>query len=80
MLEDAFLAAETCDALLCIGTSLEVEPAASLPWRARSRGALVIEVNPAPTPLSGAAGAHLAGGAAEVLPRLLELVWGNGSR
>jgi NAD-dependent deacetylase len=43
MLEDAFLAAETCDALICIGTSLEVEPAASLPWRALNRGAMVVE-------------------------------------
>jgi NAD-dependent deacetylase len=78
MLEDAFLAAETCDALICIGTSLEVEPAASLPWRALNRGALVIEVNPAPTPLSLAASANLRGGAAEMLPSMLRLVWGKG--
>ena len=52
MLEDAFLAAETCDALICIGSSLEVEPAASLPWRALNRGAMVVEINPVPTSLS----------------------------
>jgi NAD-dependent deacetylase len=80
MLEDAFLAAETCDALICIGTSLEVEPAASLPWRALNRGAMVVEINPVPTPLSRAASASLSGGAAEILPRLLQLVWGEGAR
>jgi NAD-dependent deacetylase len=79
MLEDAFLAAETCDALICIGTSLEVEPAASLPWRALNRGALVIEVNPVPTSLSRVASASLSGGAAEILPRLLNSVWGEGT-
>ncbi len=80
MLEDAFLAAETCDALICIGTSLEVEPAASLPWRAINRGALVIEVNPVPTPLSLAANARLAGGAGEVLPHFVSSVWGSPGR
>jgi NAD-dependent deacetylase len=80
MLEDAFLAAETCDALICIGTSLEVEPAASLPWRALNRGAMVVEINPVPTQLSRAASASLSGGAAEVLPRLVQLVWGEGAR
>jgi NAD-dependent deacetylase len=80
ILEDAFLAAETCDALICIGSSLEVEPAASLPWRALNRGALVIEVNPVPTPLSRAASASLNGGASETLPRLLQLVWGDGAQ
>jgi NAD-dependent deacetylase len=79
ILEDAFLAAETCDALICIGSSLEVEPAASLPWRALNRGALVIEVNPVPTPLSREASACLSGGAAEMLPRLLQSVWGEGA-
>jgi NAD-dependent deacetylase len=77
MLEDAFLAAETCDALICIGTSLEVEPAASLPWRAINRGAIVIEVNPVPTPLSLAANVRLAGGAGEVLPHFVSSVWGS---
>ena len=77
MLDDAFLAAETCDALICIGSSLEVEPAASLPWRALNRGAMVVEVNPVPTSLSRAADATLSGGAAEILPRLIESVWGK---
>ena len=77
MLDDAFLAAETCDALICIGSSLEVEPAASLPWRALNRGTMVVEVNPVPTSLSRVADATLSGGAAEILPRLIESVWGK---
>ena len=35
VLEDAWLVAEVCDALICVGSSLQVEPAASIPWRAR---------------------------------------------
>lgn len=80
MLEDAFLAAETCDALICIGASLEVEPAASLPWRAINRGAMVVEINPVATSLSSVADSRLSGGAAEMLPRLLQSVWGESTR
>jgi NAD-dependent deacetylase len=80
MLEDAFLAAETCDALISIGTSLEVEPAASLPWRAINRGAMVVEINPVATSLSSVADSRLSGGAAEMLPRLLQSVWGESTR
>jgi len=79
-LEDAFLAAETCDALICIGSSLEVEPAASLPWRALNRGALVIEVNPVPTQLTREASASLRGSAAQMLPLLLQLVWESAAK
>lgn len=74
-LEDAYLAAEVCDVLICIGSSLEVEPAASIPWRAHNRGATVIEINPEPTALSKVAHASLIGGAAKVLPRLVREVW-----
>jgi NAD-dependent deacetylase len=77
ILEESWRVAETCDALICIGSSLEVEPAASIPWRAHQRGALVIEVNPVPTRLSDVADASLTGGAAQVLPALLQSVWGE---
>jgi NAD-dependent deacetylase len=77
ILEESWLVAETCDALICIGSSLEVEPAASIPWRAHRRGALVIEVNPVPTTLSRVADASLIGGAAQILPALLQAVWGE---
>ena len=72
----AFEAADSCDALLCIGSSLEVEPAASIPYRAVRRGAVVIEINPEPTALSEQTDAAIRGSAADVLPALLREVWG----
>jgi len=62
--------------MLCIGSALEVLQAASLPFRARRQGALVIEINPEPTALSAEADVFLQGKAAEILPRLGEQVWG----
>ncbi|MBI5118053.1 NAD-dependent deacylase [Candidatus Poribacteria bacterium] len=43
---------EECDLMLVVGTSAQVEPAASLPYSAKSRGATIIEINPEPTPLT----------------------------
>jgi len=40
------------DMLLVVGTSGIVEPAASLPFLAKSSGVFVAEINPEPTPLS----------------------------
>ena len=76
VLEGAMDAADTCDVLICVGSSLEVEPAASLPYRALRRGAVVVEINPVPTALSAAADASLIGKAGDILPRLLSQVWG----
>lgn len=70
-LEGARDAVEICDVLIAVGTTLEVEPAASLPWRALNRGARVIEVNPSPTRLATACKQSYAASAAEVLPTLL---------
>lgn len=64
--------AQRSEVFLSIGTSTVVEPAASLPFAALDAGAVVIEVNPARTPLSARATFVLAGAAAEVLPRLLD--------
>lgn len=41
-----------CDVMLVVGTSAQVEPAASLPYVAKSRGATIVEINPEPTPLT----------------------------
>jgi NAD-dependent deacetylase len=76
VLDDAFRVSDTCDVFFCIGTSLEVEPAASLPWRALNRGAKVIEINPRPTYLAARAHAAFARGSAAILPELFEHVWG----
>ena len=76
MLNDAIAIVESCDVLICIGSSLEVQPAASLPYRAIERGALVIEVNPQPTWLSEIAHISLIGSAGKVIPELFREIWG----
>jgi len=49
-----------------------VHPAASLPEVAGEQGALVVEVNPELTPLSGLVDLRLAGPSAEILPRIVD--------
>jgi NAD-dependent deacetylase len=70
-------AAYRCNAFLCIGTSSLVQPAARLPHLAIQHGALVIQVNPNPTSLDDRASLNLQGAAGEVLPWLLDKVWGT---
>jgi NAD-dependent deacetylase len=65
-------AARRCDVLLVIGTSAEVYPAAALPRVARERGALVVEINPNPTPLSATADYVLRAAAGILLPALVD--------
>jgi NAD-dependent deacetylase len=73
----AWAAVDRCEALICVGTSLEVEPAAGMPWRALNRGAVVIEINTEPTSLSGHADAFFFGSAATVLPELFHEIFGD---
>lgn len=75
-LEAASEAARSCDVLLSVGTSGLVYPAASLPYEAQETGAIVVEVNPDPTPLSASAAFALRGSAGEVLPRLVGAAFG----
>jgi NAD-dependent deacetylase len=70
VLERAAAAASRADVLLIVGTSGQVQPAASLATLA-PEGALVVEINPETTPLSAYAQVTLRGGAAGVLPRLM---------
>ena len=51
-LEAAVKAAGACDTFFSIGTSAEVQPAASLAYEAQNHGAMVIEINTGPTLLS----------------------------
>ena len=60
-----------CDAMLVVGTSGLVQPAAQLPLVARGAGAVVIEVNPEPSEISRAADITCRGPAGVVLPALL---------
>ncbi len=67
----ATLAVEDCDAILVIGTSAVVYPAAGFPMLAKQKGATVVEVNIEPTPISDYADVSLFGTAEEVLPSLV---------
>jgi NAD-dependent deacetylase len=60
-----------CDAMLVVGTSGLVQPAAQLPLVARGAGAAVIEVNPEQSEISSAAHITCRGPAGAVLPALL---------
>jgi NAD-dependent deacetylase len=77
--ETAFAAAvkasETAAIFFSIGTSGIVEPAASLPYVALRNGAVLIEVNPEPTPLTVYANYYLPYPAGNVLPELIKRAW-----
>lgn len=61
-----------CDVMLVIGTSAMVQPAATMPLIARDNGAVVVEINPEPTPLTARISSlALMGDAGRVLPRLV---------
>lgn len=57
----AFQWASECDLMVCAGSTLVVEPAASLPRRAREKGAKLVILNREPTPLDPLAGLVLYG-------------------
>jgi NAD-dependent deacetylase len=74
--EDSFrragMALETCDALLVVGTSGLVYPAAAFPSQAKQAGAFVIEVNPERSAITPIADIFLQGPSGEVLPKLVK--------
>lgn len=67
--------ASSCDVMIVVGTSAVVQPAAMIPVIAKNSGAVIIEVNPEPTPLTGGISDHyLKGTAGHVLKALAETV------
>jgi NAD-dependent deacetylase len=74
-LEAAVRAARSCEVFFSIGTSGVVQPAASLAFAAHNRGAVVVEINAEPTPLTSKANFALHGRSGEILPSLVEAVW-----
>ncbi|MGB2694297.1 MAG: NAD-dependent deacylase [Dehalococcoidia bacterium] len=64
--------AERADAVLLVGTSAVVYPAAEFPVIAYRRGARLIEVNPQVTPLTELCSAVLRAPSGEALPKLVE--------
>ena len=76
-LEAAVGAARACHVFFSIGTSGLVQPAASLAYAARNRGAVVVEINAEPTPLTEKVDFALHGKSGEILPDLIQEVWGQ---
>lgn len=76
-LEEAFAAARECEVLLVVGTSLLVQPAASLVPTALAAGGQVIVVDVQRPALPRGDRIHvLLGPAATVVPALVERAWG----
>ena len=75
-LEEAFQAAQSCELFFSIGTSSIVQPAATLPFLALKNNIPVIEINPEDTPLTKLATFSLTEKAGDILPGLLDAVWG----
>lgn len=70
-IEDAQAAAERCDLVLAVGTTLNVFPAALVPRVAQRAGARLVIVNGGPTDADGAADAVVRGSISEILPALV---------
>ncbi len=68
---EAFAEAERCDLFLSIGTSAQIQPAASLPLIALERGVPVVEINPAATPMSDRVTLCVRGRAGDILSRVV---------
>ena len=73
-LESCFREAQRADAVLLLGTSAAVYPAAEFPVIVYRNGGKLIEVNPQETPLSELCSAVLRAPSGHVLPALLEEV------
>ncbi len=65
-------AAQACEVFLAVGSSLVVEPAATLPLLAKQSGARLIIVNRTETPLDGFADLVVRDEIGQTLPRLVE--------
>lgn len=77
VLSQAREAAQSSDCLLVVGSSLSVEPAASLPRVAARNGAELLIVNLTETPVDQLAGIVMREKAGTVVPRLVEGIRGE---
>ena len=71
VMQRAQQAAENCELLLAVGSSLVVEPAASIPRVAKHAGARLVLINREPTPLDSIADLVIHGEIGKVLPALV---------
>jgi NAD-dependent deacetylase len=74
-LEAAVKASRSCEVFFSIGTSGLVQPAASLAHAARNNGAVLVEINLEPTPLTPKTDYFVRGKSGEVLPEMVNTVW-----
>lgn len=75
-LESAVSAAREAQIFFSIGTSGVVQPAAALAYAARNRGSVLVEINAEPTPLTPKTDFAFHGKSGEILPELVNAVWG----
>ncbi len=73
-LDAAINATHTCQVFFSIGTSGVVQPAAALAHAARTDGAVVIEINAEPTPLTEKVDFLFHGKSGEILPALVNAI------
>ena len=64
-------AASTCDLMLILGSSVNVVPAADLPYIAHDNGAQMVVINQQPTPIDGLASLVIRDDVAVALPGIL---------
>jgi NAD-dependent deacetylase len=78
-LKKAFDCAMRCDLMLMIGSSLQVEPAASIPSAAHRTGAKLIFINRTETPWDHIAEVRFSESAAEVMGSLMDMLGDDNS-
>ncbi len=61
-----------CSAVLVVGTSAVVYPAASIPYYVKEKGGRVFEINMEPTPVSGIADISILGRAGETFEKMMQ--------
>ena len=71
----AVTAARECEVFFSIGTSGQVQPAASLAFAAHNRQACLVQINAEQTPLTAKADFFLTGKSGEILPEIVRAVW-----
>jgi len=74
VLSKAFDIAQSSKVCFSVGTSAVVYPAAYLPELCKKRGGILVEINPEETPLTAIADFSFRASAAEVLPKLVNLL------
>lgn len=74
VMDRIYVELEKADAILVIGTSGMVQPAASFPFVVKQHGGKIVEVNPEMTPITSYVDLHVHGLAGVLLPQIDELL------